>query len=255
MEAYRIFGPCLYQTLISVFGAEMAPYTRNNPTSFECFVGFSWHDFLFECFRVRWWVQWRILSMKYGPMSFFFFWASPSWRHFHKATLVFLFWKTLSGQAGRVKLQKFSSYRIIYDCAMWQADFSEHAQNVACWKTANVLCTWGKKHFNINRKHLSMFSLTSCNLKLKIAAYNQTIRRSGGWGVQQSAGRSPAWHHCWCNESVCCWILSSAGSDTCRGRSAVCIDGRAAHVQKPTETCHAQTCTHIDTQTQCVSSV
>lgn len=32
----------------------------------------------------------------------------------------------------------------------------------------------GKKHFNINRKHLSMFSLTSCNLKLKIAAYNQT---------------------------------------------------------------------------------
>lgn len=166
-----------------------------------------------------------------------------------------LFWKTLSGQAGRVKLQKFSSYRIIYDCAMWQADFSEHAQNVACWKTANVLCTWGKKHFNINRKHLSMFSLTSCNLKLKIAAYNQTIRRSGGWGVQQSAGRSPAWHHCWCNESVCCWILSSAGSDTCRGQSAVCIDGRAAHVQKPTETCHAQTCTHIDTQTQCVSSV
>lgn len=128
MEAYRIFGPCLYQTLISVFGAQMAPYTRNNPTSFECFVGFSWHDFLFECFRVRWWVQWRILSMKYGPMSFFFFWASPSWRHFHKATLVFLFWKTLSGQAGRVKLQKFSSYRIIYDCAMWQADFSEHAQ-------------------------------------------------------------------------------------------------------------------------------
>lgn len=34
-----------------------------------------------------------------------------------------------------------------------------------------------KKRFNTNRKHLSMFSQTSCNLKLKIAAYNQTAMR------------------------------------------------------------------------------
>lgn len=52
-----------------------------------------------------------------------------------------------------------------------------------------------------------------------------------GW---RSAGHSPGSPDCWCNGSVCRRILSSAGSEVCRRRSAVYRHDRPAGARLPT---------------------